>query len=320
MKTLFATIFLTALVALATCCTTAERHLSADVSSITVEAADVTDHVISVSSSSSWMVDASGLADWLSVWYDTNNPSLLFVAATEKNESLEERSDDITIISGDGLVLTIPLTQLSMDVRFNPTPPALETFAARNAPAQTIDVDTDLTWEAAQLHGEWIVLTRGTAEEGTENTLTVEVPSTRSLQPRRDTIVLRPTLEAFASMADSVAVEQTGLGLVAESPMMNEQTLEIEIPREGGEVIVSVFSHERWDLSTDASEQTATLSLTEGPADTENGITVVVTVAPNDTTEPRTFVLTFESGGETYEYTCNQQSESDQPTEPTEET
>jgi hypothetical protein len=299
-------------------CSSAEEYLRADVASFEIASSDTDSHSIVVEASSSWIIDFTGLPEWLSVWYDTTQPNpdpdLLWVKASV-NEDTEERTAVINLVSGEGLTLAVPFVQLGMVVRFEVSPLSLEPFAARDGSPQTLTVDTPLAWEAVQLHGDWITLTR--EAEGAGNILQVGVKPSQLFDPRSDTLVLRPVREDYWDFARSIVVVQEATDLVVTAEAMNEETLEITIPADGGEVPLSVYSRHSWTLSTDAPPETVSIDLTSHEGDTiESGTPIVLTVAPNSSTdEERTFTLSFESGGETYRYLCRQ-PKSNPATEP----
>ncbi len=305
-------------------CTSAKEYLRANASSFEITADDTSAHAVVVEASSSWIVDTSVVAEWLTVWYDATDPNpdpnLLWVKAAV-NEERDERAAEITLVSGDGLLLVIPIVQLGMVARFGVTPSELEPFAARDDNKQIITVDTPLSWEALQLGGNWIELIKGTEEEGTANILYVGVKPTRLFEQRSDTIVLRPGRVDYRDFADSIVVVQAAIDLVVAGETMNEETGEITVPTEGGEVPLSVFSRYAWTLSTDASPGAVSIDLTEHEGDSiENGTPIEITVTPNTSTEEdHLFTLTFESGGEIYEYRCRQPKSNPPEPEPEEE-
>ncbi len=287
-------------------CASGDRFLRTDADVMEISAEDQSDHAVVIEASSSWIANVSEETPWLYVHYAEDNPGLLWVAASV-NENPEPRNAAITIVSGDGLTLEIPVVQLGMVIRFEVTPRTLEPFAARDASTQTLTVDTGLSWRFSQLHGDWIVMTRGT-EEGSENTLTIGVKPTRIFEERRDTIVLQPDRAEYHASGDSIVVVQAGIDLVVTGDAMDEETFEIGVPAQGGEVSLSVFARHAWEVTTDAPAERVSFDITGHEGGTmENGTPIVMTVAPNTSTEEDyTFVLTFESAGETYEYRCTQ--------------
>jgi hypothetical protein len=300
------TIFLTAIVLALTGCATKGAFLKTDVGAIEFSAEPTGGQAVSVEASSSWLVEISGLEDWLSVYYDRDDPRVFHLTALV-NESPEGRDDSVYVSSGDGLSLILPVVQKAMDGRLTLTPAALDVFAARNAAPQTITVDSGLTWEESITEGDdWISLTR----EG--NILTVGVSPTRSTDARSGLVQLSPLSEAFAEFATEFAVEQHGIDLLVESETLNPQTLEIAVPAEGGAINLGVYSRYDWTLSTDADPDRVSFNITSGGADLVNGMTVVMTATANTTgggnenSDDHTFTLTFASEGETYEYLCRQ--------------
>lgn len=299
----------------ATGCSPGEKFLRADIPSIELTATDRGEHSITIEASASWMASVPEDAGWLDAKYDTGFPDLLWITTTGNNESLEERSTRITVVSGDGLVLVIPVVQLAMDGRLEVTPATLEPFGPRDATPRTLTVSTALTWEFAVLNGaDWLGVVRSKAtetEEGSGSILTISATPTRSLDPRRDTLVIYPTKDAFISMADSIAVVQEGIDLVVDSDLFDDN-FDVVIPAAGAGVALSVYSRATWRVSAVLPDETpadrVSLDMVEGPADIGNGIPFVVTVTPNTSSEEFIFTLVFDSGGDTYEYICRQQS------------
>ncbi|MDR2894850.1 MAG: hypothetical protein LBU97_05260 [Alistipes sp.] len=292
-------------------CTPADKFLRVDTPEITI-AADHSGRIdVTVSASTSWMFDppAVGTREWLSLEYSTTDPALLRVSAA-RNESLDERTAEINIVSGDGLSIVVPVVQLAMDARLDVSPRRLDLAATDTLPHTIAVTTTNLSagWRALQLRGDWLSLV-----SERDGTLTVKANPLRSMAERMDTVVLLPVSEAFLSLADSIVVVQTGLGLLVESEAMNLESFEIEAPATGGDFALRVFSTAPWRVTVGSSNPDGTptealaIDLTEGAADTGNGTVIVMTVAENISTDERTFTLSFESGGETYQYICRQQ-------------
>ena len=291
--------------------------LKADVESLEISAEDTGDHAIGITASSSWIVntlpvitDAQGNSTpaWFSVRYDGSDPGLLQVKADERNESEEDRTGEIVVVSGDGLILRIPFIQKAMDVRFEVTPESVEPFAARDDLTRTLTVSTNLAWEYEVVDAtDWITAVKTEGEDGAPGTLTLTATETRSTETRSGSILLQPVNPTFQEDHNkTILIEQAGIDLVVYSEAM-DYTYEIAIPADGGETALSVYSRATWNVTTDAPAERVSFDLTEGGSDLENGINVVMTVGPNTSTEEYTFTLTFESGGETYEYICRQQ-------------
>ena len=284
-------------------CAPADKFLHADPTSVEM-AADMKKEVLAVTigSSSPWVFDNSEPAEWLSLDYDAENPSRLLISASV-NENPDDRTDSVTIISGDGLQLIIPFRQLAMNPLFDVSPPVLEPFGARDDMIRTLTVTTDLPsgWEFLLLYAsDWLTIEQG--GRGEENILTVSATQIRSLDERRDTIVIRPVNTAFASRADTIAVVQAGLDLLATSETMDPETDIIAIPAAGGETVLSVLSRSPWSASTDADAGRVSMNISEGAADMGEGIPMVVTATPNPEAEEYTFTLIFSSAGREYEY------------------
>ncbi len=302
------------------CTSESGRYLRADTpeGGVEISATDTSDHPVRIEASASWMVDTESGPDWFDVRYDLNDPNLLWTSANVRNESLDSLITEITVVSGDGLRLMIPFVQLPMEVDFGVTPRTLDPFGPRDTSTRTLTVTiaSSLEWEWLIVgESDWLQITRGSGDEA--NRLSVGVTPTRLLDPRRDTIVVRPVLETFHSYYDSIAVVQRGIDLVIDSEAMNSDTYEIEIPGEGGEIMLAVYSRAEWTASADAPADRVVLGVASGGPDIENGTPMAITVAPNTSTEEYAFTLTFTSVGETYEYICRQQggqpSENDPP-------
>jgi hypothetical protein len=320
MKSIFSVAYLPLFLAAAMLggCAPVESFLRSDLpaDALEIAATDVDSHPIGIEASASWMFDTTLGARqdevlWLRAWYDESNPTLIWAQATGPNENPEPRTDTIVVVSGDGLALEIPVRQQALEVSFSVTPRTLEPFGARDTGTQTLTVASTLTWEYTTVgESEWLVLTRGT-ETGTNGTIVVEVRPTRDLDMRRDTIVVRPVNEAFREgYSDSIAVRQEGIDLLIEAgEAMNPETFEIDIPAAGGEITLWVYSRSPWTISSDAPAERVTLDADGGAADIETGIPVLMTAAPNTSTEQLKFRLTLTSAGQTYEYICTQQGD-----------
>jgi hypothetical protein len=311
-------------------CTSSGAYLRSDAPAVGLEltATDLDAHVVTVEASSSWMFDPAAISvpegetPWLSVRYADDNPSLLWVKALSRNESPTPRIDTILMASGDGLALEIPVRQLALDVTFGVEPRTLQPFGPYETAVRTLTVTSTLEWEAFTLgESEWLTIARGTGS-GHDGTITVGVTPTRSLDPRRDTIVVRVANPAFHDRhADSIAVVQQGTDLLVESDAIDLDTFEIGVPAAGGEIALTVYSREAWSVAADAGATAAgivTFDPATGPADLQ-GITVVMTVAPNAAAEERTFTLTLDSAGQQYEYICRQMGDRSPPGDPEEE-
>ncbi len=299
-------------------CSAGDKYLRSDAPSggIEIPATDTDDHALSITSSASWIISSTGLPEWFDLRYDASDTGLLWAGARTRNESLDSLRTVITIISGDGLRLDIPFVQLPMVVSFALTPGTLEPFGPRDATPRTLTVASTLTWESLTVgDADWLTLTPAADPDSGVETLTVTASPTRELDPRRDTIVVRPVNEAFHLYSDSIAVVQLGIDLVVYSDAMTP-AFDIAIPASGGEIALSVFSRHSWTLSHTAPPATVALDITHGDPDTGNGVPVILTAPPNPSSEPITFTLTFTSGGETYTYTCTQQGGAPPPPEP----
>jgi hypothetical protein len=298
-------------------CAPAETFLRSDVPGgvLEITATDIGAHGITIEASSSWMFDNTigaphgDEARWLTARYDTNNPALMWVETLSRNENIEHRLDTVVVVSGDGLRLEILVRQGAMDVSFDVTPASLEPFGARETDTRTVTVSSTIAWEYDLIdQSDWLTVTRGAdAADGTSGTLTVAAAPTRSLDLRRDTIVVRPVNDNFhGTHTSKVPVEQAGIDLVVESEAMNP-AFAIEIPAGGGEIPLSIYSRAAWTASMDVPAERASLNMTSGPADIESGIPVVMTAAANPSTEQFEFTLTLTSAGQKYEYVCTQQ-------------
>jgi hypothetical protein len=302
MKTISLSILLAAAVALTAGfagCTPADKFLQANPSSIEMSA-DSEPLSVTVEASSSWVFDSAGIAEWLTLKYDPNDSNLLSVSAPA-NESPDERADSVVLVSGDGLTLIIPVRQLAMDGFLDISPRVPESFYARNDTVRTLTISSNLTWDySLLLASDWIDISQGDGDA--QNTLTITAQDTRTLDERRDTIVIRPLNEFFAFLADSIAIVQRGLDLLVTTESMNPETGLIEAPAAGGEITLVVLSRSPWSVRTEATAERVSIDLTEGAADMMNGIPVVVTVSPNTEAEEYAFTLVFESDDQIYEY------------------
>jgi hypothetical protein len=284
-----------------------EKYLRAEPSALEKTAEWDEDTGITIEASASWIADLPENVDWLDFRYDASDRSLLWILP-ERNESLEKRQTEITIVSGDGLLIVVPVVQDPMEVVFDVRPAVIDPFGARDATTRTLTVETSLSeWEADVLEGEeWITLTKGEGEAAA--ILTVGAAETRQQEERRGRIVVYPVNENFHAMADTLAVVQAGIDLLVTGEAIDDQTLVVEVAGEGGSVPLTVFSREGWRVTVAGDpEGRVSFDLTEGEGEIEVGIPIVMSVAENTGEEVFEFTLLFESAGETYEYRCRQQ-------------
>jgi hypothetical protein len=281
-----------------------------------VAATDVSSHAVMIEASSSWMFDTffgapheEGTSRWASARYDSNNPALMWVETLGRNENPEPRLDTVVVVSGDGLRLEILVRQGALEVSFGVAPASIEPFGPRESDTRTVSVSSTIAWEYEVVdRSDWLTVARSDDPDSASGTLTVAAAPTRSLDPRRDTIVVRPANQAFhAQHTHKIPVEQAGIDLIVESEKMNTSTFAVEIPAAGGEIPLWVYSRAGWTASVNAPPERAALDITSGPADIESGIPVVMTAAANPSTEQFEFTLTLTSAGQKYEYICIQQ-------------
>jgi hypothetical protein len=311
MKTLFSITLFRAVVTIAVSavlagCAKGDRFLTASRQVLEFAADDVDGLLLEIDASAPWMIESIGMPDWLWVQYNPDNSALINVTA-RLNESLIPRSSVLSIVSGDGLTLNIPVVQRSMDITFDTSPGEVAPFGPNETATRTLTVTTNTLWQAVVLNGaDWISFSPGAGPEPNTDLLDVSVKPTRSLDRRRDILVLQPVTEAYQALSDSIEVVQLGLDLLVTADGMNEETLETAIPATGGEVSMTVQSRFPWDVSTNADPGRVTLDTTSGPADLEYGTPITITVAANPGPGEHTFTLIFSSQGETYQYLCRQ--------------
>jgi hypothetical protein len=284
-------------------CAVQNAYLRADAAELELAAGDVAQHTITIDASSSWALYTGTTFLWLSATYDADDASALRVRALGVNESREELRDTLLIVSADALTLTIPVVQRALAGSLAVTPAAPEPFGPRESETRTLTVETNLSaWEHTVLGDGWLTATR--ADGGRE--ITLRAKGLNRLEERRDTVVVYPVAEDFSQLADSIPVVQRGMDLVMTAEAMNAETFDVAIPAAGGEVAVSIYSRAAWTLAHDADPERVSVNLTEGGADTENGVPLIVTVAANLSTEEYTFTVTFTSDGKKYTYLCRQ--------------
>jgi hypothetical protein len=299
------------------CTPATETFLRSDVSGgvLEIAATDVAAHGVMIEASSSWMFDTmfgtphTDDPRWVSAWYDEGNPALMWVGASSRNENPEARLDTVVVVSGDGLRLEMVVRQSPLEVSFDVAPASVSPFGPRETDTRSVTVTSTIAWEwELTEQSDWLTITRADAADGISGTLTIGASPTRSLDLRRDTIVVRPVNAAFQTAhTHKIPVEQAGIDLVVESEAMNPGTFAIEIPAAGGEIPLWIYSRADWTASLDAPAERASLDVTSGPADIESGTPAMITVAANPSTEPFAFTLTLTGAGQIYEYLCTQQ-------------
>lgn len=281
-----------------------DRSLSTDLTELTLDASDTADHAISVDASASWVVDMAALVDWLSVRYSEQDSKIMWVSAKERNESLEPRSTQILIISANGLSISIPIRQKAMNIAISASPRVLE-FEARDVRTREITVETELvSWEAIPRDGSWIKAARASDR----NAVLVEVNPSRTMDLRRDSIVVRPLNAIYHSRADTVAIVQAGIDLLVMGDAVDESTGEMNFAAQGGTYSLRVFSRNPWEIKVEGAAGSVNFDTMTGKGDAENGELIKMTVAPNENAVDYKFVLMWMAGGDIFNYSCKQKA------------
>ena len=292
-KSVFAAVAAVAMAAAG--CDNADKYLRIDPEHIDIDS-DVPEATASIEASAAWMAYCS--ADWLTYSYWENT---LIIGIPTKNESLLTREASITIITGDGQTRVLPVLQKAMDAFFDITPASLGEFGSNGETSQTLTVSTNLTDWGSSAADSWVTVVRGTGEIDA-NVLTITVEQSRQLGERESSVTVSPALEAFESLARTIPVVQRGVELMIASTLLNSSTYVLEVPAEETEAVITVYAKEMWEVATDDTGGRIVPNLTGGPADTESGTVLTITVPENTGTEPYNYLLTFTCGGEVYEY------------------
>ncbi len=308
MKTILLSIIIAVLLSVSGC-KEPEKYLRIVEKEVVIAAEEI-EATITVEASASWMVDVSGLPEWIDEFeYDEAGGTFTVKLPSEGNATLESRSTVIRVDSGDGLTASVHLTQLAMDAVIVLTPAALEPFDGNGAPEQTLTVEAyPAEWTFTE-DMDWLTVARG--EGDLYNTLVLTAARSQQFEERSGEIVVRHIAEAFETLADTLAVTQRGVNLFLvsdpESIPIDPETLEIGLPAEGIEINLTVLAVADWTVSVDQPEEgRATLEITGGEMNDTDGIELPLTVPENTAGERYEFTLVFECGGEQYTYKCVQ--------------
>ncbi len=318
MKTIFLSL-ITAILLAFLGCKEPEKYLRIVEDDLVIAAEELTVE-INVESSAEWMVDVSVLAlPWINGFEYEPNGKTFTIEITEANATLEARSVVLRVDSSDALSRSITLTQLAMDASIGVTPAALEPFDGNGAPEQTLTVDAyPAEWKVDE-EVDWLTVTRG--EDNLYNTITLTAARSQQFEERNGEVVVHHIAEAFETLADTLAVTQRGVTLFlyrAETSPIDPETLEIGLSAEGGVITLPVLAIDDWTVRVDQPEEgRATLGMTGGEANEDDGIELPLTVPENTAPETYEFTLVFECGGERYTYKCVQKAAvSDEPGDP----
>lgn len=274
-------------------CSSNDKYLRIYPSSLELES-DAQAVLVNIESSASWMV--YNYADWLVYSYD--NAKTLRITISKANESLEARETTISVITGDGQEQDIYVLQKAMDAHFSVSPMQLEPFGGSGG-EQTAVVSTNLAEWGVSNSESWLTVERGKDEES--NRLTFSAARSWVLEERRDTLILKPSNEIFAKLADTIPLVQHGVDLIARWPDRTEGSFTIDAPVEGDQISLTIYAKYGWTVTSDDANSRLQFSITEGASDL-NGITLVITVPENETTEGFDYTLTFTCNGGEYEY------------------
>ncbi len=273
-------------------CNKADKYLRIDPEYFDVES-DVRELTAWIEASASWMYYSN--ADWLTCSYGKD---AVTISITAVNESLEEREAVVTIITGDGQTRAIPILQRAMNAYIDVTPATLAEFDSKGGTFQTVTVDTNLSQWGYTNRESWVIVVQGTGTE--TDKLNVGTERSWQLDERRDSLIIAPVLDAFLPLTDTIPIVQRGANLMITSESLDSSHI-LQAPAEETGITVSVYAKDSWSVADDSGGRLL-FDLTNGPADTENGTLMTITVPANTGTEPYNYILTFTCGGETYEY------------------
>jgi hypothetical protein len=290
-------------------CRKNEKYLRIDnpVVDVSADAQSVTVHV---EASAAWYPYAA--EDWLQPSPDDSDPTLLHIVIPEgeENNSLAERTGQVTIITGDALSAVIKVRQAALDADISVSPATLAEFNGRGGTQQLTVASRNIPEWLFANQSDWLAVTRN---EGTD-LLSVTAAYSNNLLPRRDTIIVYTDRDGFSSLNDTIPVMQAGLNLAMEIDGMENNS--VGIGPEGGVVECRIVSNYDWTVSID----------NDGVANNPSGEksdqwwNISFTVPENVTYELITYTITFVCNSEEYSFTIIQSAGtgSDGEEEPTE--
>lgn len=290
------------LLAVSAGCDKKDKYLRADPPSLEFDA-QAQSATATIESSSSWYYNSG--AAWLDVYADNDNPSLLHVVA-QANESLSPREDEVNVVSGDALQISVRVFQRALDASIEVTPPALLEIDGRGTLVQTLTVTAHNVSEWAFTNREnWLDVSRGEGDR--DNVLTVRADYSHMFEPRRDTIIIGVPREGFEAINDTIPVVQRGVNIVLIDATGNVVENIFEIGAGVTEIEFSVASAYDWTLTASGG---AVPSATSGIADTSGKTGLLITVPENTGIETVEYLLEFKCGGESYPFTIMQSAPS----------
>lgn len=274
-------------------CEKKDKHIRVDQPLVEVDA-DIHSVTVRVEASSSWFSYTA--EEWLRAYNDENDPMVLHIDITEKNNSLRSRAGEIAIVTGDAQKAIITVRQLALDAYITVTPSELAEFGGRGG-TQTLAVTTsNLEGWLFVNQSDWLTVTR---DEGTD-ILTVRAAYSNNLEPRKDTIIVYTDLDGFEALNDTIPVVQAGLDLALQSEGMEDNT--VSINHEAGIVEYRVISKYSWTVTIDNGGTPSDASGEES----DQWWNISFTVPENATAADVTYTITFTCDGEEYTYTIIQ--------------
>lgn len=314
MKTFFRHIFFagTAAVVLSfAACAETEKFLRVSPSVAEVSASDSLNFsaVFDVEASTkSWMVNYKAKPDWVEEYIYNINLGTLTAVAVGQNSSLAPRSVEIEFSSGDGLTQWATFTQLGLGARLDVDLAGLRPLDGRgDSLALAVNDDFNENWSVMSKGsgGGWLSASRYDVTSDSR-VLVLKAPSSRSLDPRRDTVMLSSASEEFLSLADTIAVVQNGVDLLVLSGSITEPDPTIRIPAEGTTTqgaVLDVLSRNGWTVEVaEDPESRVVLGASGGEGDMGDGEILTMNVAASTSEEEYRFELVFESAGLEYKY------------------
>jgi hypothetical protein len=276
-------------------CKKAEKYLRVDTSVVEVTS-DAQSVTVRVEASAPWYPYAA--EEWLQVWPDENDPTLLHIVIPEgfENNSLTPRTAEINAITGDALSAIIAVRQAALDADISVEPATLSEFSGWGGTRQLIVSSRNIAGWLFANESDWLTITR---DEGSD-ILSVTAAYSNNLLPRHDTIIVYTDEEGFSPLNDTIPVVQAGLDLALEIDGMEGTS--VTINHDTGLVEARIVSNYDWTVSIDNG------GVASNPAGekSDQWWNISFTVPQNITSETVTYTITFVCNAEEYPFTIVQ--------------
>lgn len=226
---------------------------------------------LQIKSNTDWAV--SSVPSWITISSDKGNGDAVLEVSAPDNPSITDRRGTIHITNEQlGIDINVAVTQKGKTFDINST---LLNFEDK-ASSQTIDIETDGTWNATT-SDDWITITPQT--NSGKSTLTVSVTENTGDNERTGQINI-----AMCDKTTTIFVTQKGKFFTISDESLSYTSI-------GGSINISITTNDSWTAKIEGGPSWLTLSKTNG----SGNIDLTAVAADNPSVNSRSATIVFET-------------------------